>query len=116
SVDLCHDNHVHPAVFTSDQPVADFTVDGAHGEGLVYYRINLSVTHPSGSIATSHAYVYDQFDARDLSGTSPPFAHVQDFVPPWSQGTGNADLEVLRDDVHPAVGSQLAQTQWDSYH
>lgn len=116
SVDLHHDNHVHPAVFTSSEPVADFPVNGAHGEGLVYYRVNLEVSHPSGSVASAHAYVHDQFDERDLSGTSPPFAHVQDFVPPWSQGTGNIDLEVLRDGVRPAVGSQVAQTQWDSYH
>ena len=116
-VDLYHDDHVHPQSANLLGPTVQFTPE-PHGEGgeLVYYRIQISATDSGGLTGTQHVYVYPAQAVRDLTGTAPPIAHVDELVPPGPQGTGNPDLEVLRDAQYPPPTTGSTSGQYDTFH
>lgn len=117
SVDLHHDTHVHPATFTSAAAAPTFPIGSdAHDEGLVYYRIRVTASHASGTAASATAFVFDQRDVHDVTGAAQPAARVQELRPPHATGSGQIDLEVVRDGVRPAPGSADPLAQWDSSH
>jgi glucose/arabinose dehydrogenase len=117
SVDLHHGTHVHPssASFTGAQASLDIATSPEDDE-LLYYRVNLTATDPGGLTGSAHVYVYPAARIVDVAGTARPISRMDELSPPSPTGGGNADIEVVRDGVQPAVGSGDSAQQFDTYH
>ncbi|TAJ23367.1 MAG: PKD domain-containing protein [Planctomycetota bacterium] len=117
SVDLLHGNHLHPGVFlsTDAEPTFAITSHGEPGESYAY-RINLTATDSQGATSSASAWVYPHGVVADPSGEMQPISRVDALFPPQSQGSGNLDIEVIRDKIVPPVGSNTASRQFDTSH
>ncbi|MFT5050063.1 MAG: hypothetical protein ACI8QZ_001457, partial [Chlamydiales bacterium] len=117
SVDLHHNSHVHPASFTS--PLAqDVLVTEDHSPlgDSYYYEVHLTVRDEDLIEDTKTVFLLPQDRVRDLSGALLPISHLDGANPPGPTATGNHDIEVLRDNVFPPVGSADLLTQYDTRH
>ena len=117
SIDLHHGTHVHPGTFQAVGSEASFPIDvSPEDDDLLYYRVRLTVTDPAGLSDTAQAWVYPAANTRDVAGQALPIARVDELAPPGPTGGGNHDVEVVRDGVFPAVGSNDSALQFDTYH
>ncbi|QDU67779.1 PKD domain protein [Planctomycetes bacterium Pla86] len=121
-IDLYHDDHVHPAFWTDSQvdPSSTSTsyaiVPHAADGDLYYYRVVLTGTTGSGASASADVWSIPAGQALDPVGTGVPISRVDELTPPQPLGLGNADVEVIRDGVSPAVGSTELELQFDTEH
>jgi glucose/arabinose dehydrogenase len=114
---LYHASHVHPGTFVSGQQDDVFSIDvSPEDDELLYYRVQLTVTDAGGLSDSAHVFVYPEQSLRDATGTALPIARVDGLIPAGPTGSGNHDIEVVRDGVLPPVGSGSSALQYDTYH
>ena len=111
NISLFHNQHAHPSTFIIDGPTGSF-VPGAHGApwDLLYLGIELRVTDSSGLSDTARAYVVLKVEGeQDITPLGTPIALVTN-----PSGSGNPDIEVIRDGAFPPVGSSDPLQQYDT--
>jgi glucose/arabinose dehydrogenase len=116
TINLIHDNHLHPGIYTSTNPNDTFELLEHSGIGeLNYFEIQLSATDSQGLRTMQRAFVYPEHNVLDVSGKATPISRLQALNPPSSLGGGNPDIEVVRDGVYPPPSAPSSQ-QYDSFH
>ena len=117
NVSLHHNDHVHSLYFVSDQQNDQFTAED-HGDfgDLFYYHAALTVTDSSQLQHTDDAYIYPFDRPRDVTGTAIPISHLDALDPPNPTGGGNQDIEVIRDNDFPPLGTLDVEKQFDTRH
>jgi glucose/arabinose dehydrogenase len=117
SVDLYHEDHVHPAVFGAQGPSASFEALPLDQAGeLHYYRIRLSATDSGGLRTSRSVFVYPAPHVLDVTPATRPIFRLQALDPPHPTGSGNRDPAVLGDGDMPLAGSADLQRQFDTTH
>ncbi|MFQ5605996.1 MAG: DNRLRE domain-containing protein, partial [bacterium] len=110
-VDLHHNDHVHPAALDLFGKTGHF-IPGEHGDpwDLIYLVVKLQVTDSSGLVGESKSYVVMKVVGEtDITTEGTPIALITS-----PTGTGNPNIEVIRDGVYPAVGSSDPQQQYST--
>ena len=117
TVDLHHNNHVHPSFFSSSQAQAVFVAEDHGSLGDAYfYEVHFTVRDEDLVEDTQTVFILPADRIRDPSGTSLPISHLDALDPPHSTGAGNPDVEVVRDAIFPAAGTQDPSQQLDTRH
>jgi glucose/arabinose dehydrogenase/PKD repeat protein len=117
SVDELHRSYVVPQVAGGPGDGA-FSVElGAPGrDAFAYHRVTVTVEDSGGLKASDEVYVYPRSLVRDGTGDGTLLTRVAELDPPLPQGSGNPDVEVVRDAIQPPEGSTDELAQWDSSH
>ena len=117
TVDQVHGSTVHPGVLVARGPQATFEIPASPQENeLLYYRIGLTATDAAGLKGQAHVWVYPLTTLRDVSGGARPISRLDTLAPPWPLGSGNGDIEILRDLKFPPVGAGQDDEQYDTNH
>jgi len=117
SIDVYHNGHVHPDFYQASGSNTSFTVE-SHGESgeLFYFEVHLTVTDSSGLSGTDSTFIYPRSNLRDAAETWVPISRVADLQPPGPTGSGNLDIEVIRDGDYPRPGQSGLSRQYDTFH
>jgi len=117
TIDLYHDTHIHPDFVSLTGQNTSLLLD-EHGDAgdVIYLRVRLTVEDSAGLTAESHVFIYPDNYVYDVTGTANAIALVDTLSPPGPQGTGNLDIEIIRDGHNPPVGSTNRLLQFDTFH
>lgn len=117
NVSLYHATHVHPGTFQSTSQLALFDIaSSSEDPELVYYKVEVAVTDVGGLTTRDHAFVYPTSHVKDVSGAAVPISALDALSQPVPCCSGNPDIEVIRDQKRPPVGSASVQRQFTTEH
>jgi glucose/arabinose dehydrogenase/PKD repeat protein len=83
---------------------------------LVYHSVTVTVDGGVGQQVSARLFLYPDHRLQDFTGQLTPIAEVDGLAPPGSQGTGNPDMEVVRDAVFPSSLETDPLRAWDTHH
>ena len=117
TVNLVHNAHVHPAWFVASGPSVTFDI-AAHGDDqdIYYFEVVLTGSVPGQGSSTDRVWFYPDGQLLDRAGVMRPIAKLDSLVPPQPLGTGQRDIEVIRDLVVPPTWSTNHAAQYDTFH
>jgi len=108
---LHHNSHVHPEFFNFEGKSAAYTPP-AHGDedDFYYLEFELFVQDSQGLRDTVKSFiVINSTNEVDITNSASPIALITS-----PSGSGNSDIEVIRDTIFPPVGSEDPLQQYDT--
>ncbi|MCG8604604.1 DNRLRE domain-containing protein, partial [bacterium] len=110
-IDLHHNDHIHPATHNFLGSFASIIPED-HGDpwDLIYLAIKLRVTDSSDLTREAVSYVVMKSEGeKDITEHGTPVALITN-----PSGRGNLSIEIIKDGIFPAVGSDDPSRQYDT--
>ena len=108
---LHHNDHLHPSTAVIEGKTGSFVLNQSPGPGEFFFlEFELRVTDSSGLEDTTRSYVVIKVAGEvDITASATPIALITN-----PSGSGNRDINVIKDDFFPPLNSSNPLQQYDT--